>query len=166
MLSPNDLEYIADDIIDVYSKLNERIVEDIARRLVNAGTMTESARWQIQVAQEAGLLYDNVLEMVSDNMELSKKTVNKIFKDAAIESLEFDDTIYKKAGLNPIPIMQSENMLNILKAGLSKTNWNISNLCMTTVADAQDIFTSALDEAYLDVISGAFDYNTAIFNAT
>lgn len=165
MLSPNDLEYIADDIIDVYSKLNERIVEDIARRLVNAGTMTESARWQIQVAQEAGLLYDNVLEMVSDNMELSKKTVNKIFKDAAIESLEFDDTIYKKAGLNPIPIMQSENMLNILKAGLSKTNWNISNLCMTTVADAQDIFTSALDEAYLDVISGAFDYNTAIFNA-
>ena len=165
MLSPNDLEYIADDIIDIYSKLNERIVEDIARRLVNAGTMTESARWQIKVAQETGLLYDNVLEMVSENMGLSDKTVRKIFKDAAIESLEFDDSIYKKAGLNPIPIMQSENMLNILKAGLIKTNGNISNLCMTTATDAQDIFTNTLDEAYFDVISGAFDYNTAIFNA-
>ncbi len=165
MLSPNTLEYIANDIVEIYSKLNERIIEDIARRLVNAGTMTESARWQIKIAQETGLLYDNIVEMVSDNMEVSEKVVRQIFKDAAIESLEFDDSIYKKAGLNPIPIMQSENMLNILKAGIIKNNGVINNLCMTTASFGQDAFTQALDSTYLDITTGAFDYNTAMFNA-
>lgn len=165
MLSPNTLEYIADDIVDIYSKLNERIIEDIARRLINAGTMTESARWQIKVAQETGLLYDNIVEMVSENMQVSEKAVKQIFEDAAIESLEFDDRIYKKAGLNPIPVMQSESMLNILKAGIIKNNGFINNLCMTTASYGQDAFTQALDTAYFDITTGAFDYNTAIFNA-
>lgn len=165
MLSPNDLEYIANDIVDIYSRLNERIIEDIARRLINAGTMTESARWQIKIAQETGMLYDNIVEMVSDNMEVSEKVVKQIFEDAAIESLEFDDSIYKKVGLNPIPVMQSENMLNILKAGIIKTNGFINNLCMTTASFGQDAFTQALDSAYFDITTGAFDYNTAIFNA-
>lgn len=164
MLSPNTLEYIADDIVAVYSRLNERIVEDIARRLVNAGTMTESARWQIQIAQETGLLYDNIIQMVSDNMEVSDKVVKDIFEEATIESFEFDDRIYLNAGLNPIPVMQSPTMLNILTAGLIKTNGNMNNLCMTTASSGQDSFTEALDEAYMEVITGAFDYNTAIFN--
>ena len=165
MLSPNTLEYIADDIVDVYSRLNERIIEDIARRLVNAGTMTESARWQIQIAQETGLLYDNIIQMVSDNMEVSDKVVKDIFEEATIESFEFDDRIYLKAGLNPIPVMQSPTMLNILTAGLIKTNGNINNLCMTTASSGQDSFIRALDETYMNVITGAFDYNTAIFSA-
>lgn len=165
MLSPNTLEYIANDIVDIYSKLNERIIEDIARRLINAGTMTESARWQIKIAQETGLLYDNIVEMVSENMQVSEKVVKQIFEDAAIESLKFDDKIYRKAGLNPVPVMQSENMLNILKAGIIKTNEFINNLCMTTASFGQDAFTQALDSAYFDITTGAFDYNTAIFNA-
>lgn len=165
MLSPNTLEYIADDILDVYSRLNERIIEDIARRLVNAGTMTESARWQIQIAQETGLLYDNIVEMVSKNMETSEKVVKQIFEEAAIESLEFDDKIYKRAGLNPIPLMQSQTMLQTLNASLIKTNGLINNLCMTTASSGQELFIQALDEAYMDISTGAFDYNTAIFNA-
>lgn len=165
MLSPNDLEYIADDILNVYSSLNEKIIEDIARRLLNAGTMTESARWQIQIAQETGLLYDNIIQMVSDNMGGSDKIVRQIFEDAAIESFKFDDNVYKKAGFNPIPIEQSQTMLNILKAGLQKTNNSLSNLCMTTASFGQDAFIQASDSLYLDVITGAFDYNTAIFNA-
>ncbi len=165
MLSPNTLEYIADDILDVYSRLNERIIEDIARRLVNAGIMTESARWQIQIAQETGLLYDNIVKMVSENMEVSQKVIKDIFEEAAIESLEFDDKIYKRAGLNPIPLIQSQTMLQILNASLIKTNGLINNLCMTTASSGQELFIQALDEAYMDISTGAFDYNTAIFNA-
>lgn len=165
MLSPNTLEYISNDIVDLYSNLNERIIEDIARRIVNAGTMTESARWQIQIAQETGVLYDNIVKMVSENMEVSEKVIKDMFEEAAIDSLEFDDKIYRKAGLNPIPLIQSENMLNILKAGIIKTNGTINNLCMTTASSGQELFIQALDNAYIDTTTGAFDYNTAIFNA-
>lgn len=164
MISPNDLEYIADDIINLYSNLNEKIIKDIARRLINAGTMTESARWQIKIAQESGLVYDEIVKLVSENMEVSENKVREIFEEAAIESLEFDDNIYRKVGFKPIPINQSETMLNILQASLSKTNNSIYNLCMTTASSGQESFINVCDEIYQDVISGAFDYNTAIFN--
>lgn len=163
MLSPNNLEYISDDIKELYSNLNNKIIKDISRRLINAGTMTESARWQIKIAEESGLVYDNIIKLVSENMKVSEREVRDIFEEASIESLEYDNEIYRKAGINPIS-RQSETMLNILDAGLQKTNNLIHNLCLTTASSGQDEFIKICDEVYQDVITGAFDYNTAIFN--
>lgn len=165
MLTPDYLQYVADDAVNLYSKLEERIIKDIARRIIGAGTMTESARWQIKISQESGKLYEEIIEEIIANEEISKEQLQVIFEEASVEALNFDDNIYKAAGLNPIPIKQSKTMLNILSATLLKTNKELHNLTMTTADAAQEKFLQACDDAYLDVISGAFDYNTAIFNA-
>lgn len=165
MLTPEYLEHVSDKAIELYNNLEFRILEDIARRLVNAGTMTESARWQIKVAQESGLLYEYIVNLVASYMGQSEEVVKQIFEEASIESLKFDDAIYKKIGLNPIPIKQSESMLNILTSTLRNTNQQLYNLTMTTALSAQHQFINACNSAYIDVTSGAFDYNTAIFNA-
>lgn len=165
MLTPDYLEHVSDKVIELYNNLEFRILEDIARRLMNAGTMTESARWQIKVAQESGLLYEYIVNLVASYMGQSEEFVKRIFEEASIESLKFDDAIYKKLGLNPIPIKQSESMLNILTSTLRNTNQQLYNLTMTTALSAQQQFINACNSAYIDVTSGAFDYNTAIFNA-
>lgn len=165
MLTPDYLKYVADDVVEIYQKLEERIIKDIARRIIGAGTMTESARWQIKVSQESGKLYDEVINEILGIEDISEEKLKEIFEEAGIESLEFDDTIYKAAGLNPIQLKQSKAMLNTLNATLLKTNKEIHNLTMTTADTAQEKFIQACNDAYMDVISGAFDYNTAIFNA-
>lgn len=165
MLTPDQLEHVSDDAVKLYAELEETIVRDIARRIITSGVMTETARHQIKAIQESGKLYEEVIEEIARITKQSKSTIKKIFEDAVIQSLKFDDDVYKKAGFNPLPMKQSPSMLQTLVAGLNKTNGDIHNLIMTTAGSAQNAFINATNMAYEQVVSGAFDYNTAIFNA-
>lgn len=166
MLTPDYLKNVSDDAIKIYSKLEESIIKDIVRRLKNTDfEMTESARFQIRVAQEAGLLYDKIVERVSQYSGASEKVVKKIFENSAIESLKYDDKIYKKQGLNPIPIKQHTTMLKLLKNTLNKTKGSLYNLTLTTANTSQQKFIEVCNQAYMEISSGAFDYNSAIRKA-
>ncbi len=111
------------------------------------------------------MLYDDIITEVAKYSETSKNIVKKTFENSAIKALSFDDSIYKKQGLKPIPIKQSETMLNLLKNTLSKTNGSLYNLTLTTANTSQKKFIQACDEAYMQIASGAFDYNTVINKA-
>lgn len=165
MLTPEYYNYCADDIIDLYSRLDEAITRDIARRIVKAGYITKTARWQIAVEREAGLLYDDIISKVAEYSEASKTAVKAIFEDAGITSKDFDDGIYKSAGKTPIPLKSSPAMMQILTAGIVKTNGLISNLTKTIALPYQTAFINACALAEMEVSSGAFDYNTAIRHA-
>lgn len=166
MLTPETLLHVADAAIVLYSKLENSIIKDIVRRLKNTDfEMTESARFQIRVAQEAGLLYDDIIEKVAKYSGVSEKIVKKTFENSAIEALKYDDKIYKKQGLNPIPIKQQTTMLNFLKNTLNKTNGSLYNLTLTTANTSQEKFIEVCNDAYMQISSGAFDYNTAIRKA-
>lgn len=166
MLTPETLLHVADAAIVLYSKLENSIIKDIVRRLKNTDfEMTESARFQIRVAQEAGLLYDDIIEKVAKYSGVSEKIVKKTFENSAIEALKYDDKIYKKQGLNPIPIKQQTTMLNLLKNTLNKTNGSLYNLTLTTASTSQQRFIETCNDAYMEISSGAFGYTTAIERA-
>ena len=166
MLTPDYLKEVADDAVKIYAKLEENIIKDIVRRLKNTDfEMTESARFQIRIAQEAGMLYDDIIEKVAKYSEVSKKIIKKTFENSAIEALKYDDKIYRKQGLNPIPIKQHTTMLNLLKNTLNKTNGSLYNLTLTTANTSQQKFIEVCNDAYMKIASGAFDYNTAINKA-
>lgn len=59
--------------------------------------------------------------------------------------MQFDDAIYSAVGLNPAPLNLSPAMLNVLKAGLEKTNGVMRNLTLTTVISGQNAFIDAAD---------------------
>ena len=60
MLTPEQLAHCANDILELYSKLEEAIVRDIARRVAKTGTMTDTAIWQAQHMQELGTLNSDI----------------------------------------------------------------------------------------------------------
>lgn len=166
MLTPDYLKNVADDAINIYAKLEESIIKDVARRLKNTDfEMTESARFQIRIAQEAGLLYDEIVEKVAKYSDVSEEIVKKTFENSAIEALKYDDKIYKKQGLNPIPLKQHSNMLNLLKSTLNKTNGSLYNLTLTTAKTTEEKFIEVCNDTYMKIASGAFDYNSAIRQA-
>lgn len=166
MLTPDYLKNVADDAVNVYAKLENSIIKDIVRRLQDTDfQMTESARFQIQIAQESGMLYDDIIKKVAEYSQNSEKVIKKTFENSAIEALKFDDMIYIAQGLSPIPIKQSEVMLNLLKTTLNKTNGSLYNLTLTTANTTQSKFIEVCNDTYMKVSSGAFDYNTAIRQA-
>lgn len=165
MLTPDYLEHCADEVIKINAELENFIIKDIARRIVQSGVMTETARHQIKAIQESGYLYNDIIAEIANISKLSTEVVKGIFEDAAIETMTFDDKIYELAGLKPTAFRESPTMMQILKTGIQKANNDINNLTMTSAGTAQSKFKEITNMAYRQYTSGAFDYNTAIFNA-
>lgn len=162
MLTAQYLDALSDPIIDLYDAYMQSVINDIARRLVKMGKVTATAAWQVQRITESGALYKFVIAEIAKLTGKRKSELRRLFKEAGVKSMKFDDSIYKAAGLNPLPLNLSPAMVNVLKIGLDKTNIMMSNLTQTTAATAQEAFINAADLAYMQVTTGAMSYNQAI----
>lgn len=165
MLTPEQLAHCADDIVELYSQLEEAIVRDVARRIVKTGTMTDTAIWQAQHMQELGTLNSDILNSISKYSGKCESELKKLFEDAAITATEYDNEIYRANGLNPKSIKVSDTQLQILEAGYKKTQGNLSNLTLTTAVSSQTSFINTCSLAELKASSGAFTPQQAIADA-
>lgn len=165
MLTPQQLAHCADDILKLYTKLEDEIIRDITRRIVKAGKVTDTGQWQINALQEVGTLHSDIIAKVSKYSKLSDEQLKKLFEDASITATEYDNEIYRSNGLNPVSIKVSPKALQILEAGYNKTSGNLNNLTRTTAISSQTAFIDACSLAEMKVTSGAFTYEQAIIDA-
>src|SRR5690606_33289674 len=161
MLTPSQFDAIAGPVVELYVKFAQTIINEMARKL---GTMelSSTTAWQMQRLIESGMSYQQVIDELSRLTGLSEKVLQDAFRKAGVTALKFDDSVYKAAGLKPIPLHLSPAMLQVLQAGLSKAQGVIRNLTMTTATTTQQAFIEALDIAYLQVSSGTMSYTEAI----
>lgn len=164
MLTPEYLSSISDDIVLLYEELLNSIIEDISRRIVKTGGVTETADWQAQMAQNSGALYDEIVKETAKTVRLSETEVRRIFSEAQVESITFDNGIYSEAGLTPLEHL-SPAALKVFNAGINKTNGLIRNLTKTTALETQKTYINACTLAEMQVESGAFSYQQAIRTA-
>lgn len=165
MLDAQYLYQCTDDISALYAELEASIIEDIARRVAKTGKVTATAEWQMIRAKESGAVYQNAINEIAKLLKKSNKEVHRLFMEAAKKSTNFDNAIYNSAGQEPFLLMQSEQALQVLNAGIIKTAGLLKNMTLTTASTAQQAFISASNLAYMQISSGAFDYNSAIVNA-
>lgn len=165
MLSPDYLESAANDILKLYDQLEESILQDIVRRIVKTDFVTDTAKWQLDQLQNSGMVYQDALNEIAKITGKSEAELKKLFDVAAVESLSYDNKVYEAAGLTPIAIKQSPAMLQTLTAGLQKTAGSLKNLTLTTALASQSAYINFSNQAYMQIISGAFDYAQAIRQA-
>ncbi|MGN0585321.1 MAG: phage minor capsid protein [Ruminococcus sp.] len=165
MLSPEYYENCADIILAQYAELEDAILRDIIRRMMKTGTVTESAKWQALMLQEAGLLYSDIVKEIADRTDACSEQVKALFEDAGVETVQIDNEIYREAGLVPVDIRQSPSMRQVLEAGYRNTLGNLDNLTRTTASAGQREYIEACNGAYMKVASGAFSYQEAVSSA-
>lgn len=165
MLTANYLMNVAEPLVELWSQIECDILEDIARRLAkSAGQLTETAAWQMVKAREMGILERDISGEVARVSKLSEKIVRKMVVEACEEALSYDDQIYTAAGLTPVPLVQSQALMDVVNAGIATTNNLMRNFTNTTARTATQQFENALDRAYMQVTSGAFSYDAALRN--
>jgi len=162
LLTSDQLDALTVPITELYDEYMQTVIDDIARRLVKMGAPTATAAWQLQRVIESGKVYEQALRELSRMTGQSEQVLKETFERAGVQSLQFDDSIYKAAGLNPLPLNLSPAMAQTLRAGIEKTAGLIDNLTKTTALAAQQSFIRAASIAELQVTSGAFSYDQAI----
>jgi hypothetical protein len=163
MLTAAQFDQLVNPVMALFADYEQTVINDIARRLSNLDFA--SAAWQVQRLSESGALYKDILKKLNKLTGLSESQLRRIFRDAGVKTMKFDDAIYKRAGLSPLPLNLSPAMAQVLAAGLRKTNGLVRNLVLTTAGEANAAFIRASDLAYMQVSTGAMSYDQAIKDA-
>ena len=165
MLTPDYLENVPAALMRLWQQVEDDILRDVARRIGKMGEVTATADWQLWRREQTRLVNREVLKILAKYSGRSEAELRRIFQEAAAKALEEDDRLYTSAGLDPPDPNEDTALLNLLNAGYEETSGTWQNLTATTAATVSQQFTAAADRAWLQVASGAFDYQTAIRRA-
>lgn len=166
MLTPDYLYHVSDSVIELYEQLNTFAIQDICRRLVNADfQFTGSIDWQLYKLQQSGMVMNDITAAVVKLTKKSEQEIAAIFEEATYKSQTYDNEVYAKAGLKPIDIRQSPQMLKILQAAYSQTMGELKNFTRTTASAGQTLFLETMDEVAFRVMGGQQSYTEAVRQA-
>ena len=164
MLPPIYYETCTDAVLAAYARLEDAILSAMVKRILRIGFVSEATKHQAEMLQEAGLLYEDILQLIAQRTDACTEQVRALFEDAGVTAVEIDNQTYRQAGIATVDIRQSDNLRQVLEAGFKKTMGVMDNLTKTTAMTTQRTFYQACNDAYMQITSGAFSYQDAIRN--
>ncbi len=165
MLQPDYLDHAPDEMVQLWQTVEDDILRDVARRIGKMDGMTPTANWQLWRYEQVEAVREDVVKLLAKYSGKSEREIRRILKEACTAALEADDEIYYHYGKTPTPFAESLPLQNLLNAGYRQTSGTWSNLTATTANTVTGAFERVLDEAWLKVSSGAFDYKSAVKTA-
>ncbi|MCQ2594832.1 MAG: phage minor capsid protein [Treponemataceae bacterium] len=161
MLAPRYLDGLSDELIEIYSQLETDILQDMARRIARLGKVTDSTKWQAQMLAEAGGLKKDVSRILKDYDKAIVQQIQETVTQALVKNAANDNIIFQEATGRKVSAPTAQQML----ATIQKCHSDLERLTLTTAATTQSQFVKQANRVYMDVQSGAFDYDSAMKSA-
>lgn len=171
MLTPEYLLMISEGGEEIAEYLHgytiQKIIDRIIARLDHRDDyrLTATDKWQIEVLQEAGYLLEDIQKEIANKTGLMLTEIQEAMEDAGVKAMEYDDSIYRAAGLSPKPLEQSPHLIRLMQSTYEATVGDWKNFTGTFADAAQQTFIRACDEAYMKVSSGTVSYSQALVEA-
>lgn len=171
MLSPDYLLKVSEGGEAIAETLHDEIIKQIVERItirLDRGDnyiLTARDKWQIQVLQEAGYLREDIEKILARYTALMDKEIAEAMEEAGVKSMDYDDAVYRAAGLDPTPLTQSPYLTRLLQRGYEATSGEWYNFTRTMADECQRKFIQECDKAYNMVASGASGYGQAYLDA-
>lgn len=171
MLTPSYLLYATEPAEEIAKQLHSDILNRIIERIMirfNRGddyVLTAVDKWQIETLQQAGYLLEDIQKEIAKATGYMQSEIAEAMEDAGVRALEYDDAIYRAAGLNPVPLVQSPYMMQIMQRNFEATLGEWENFTQTTAEACQQSFIRACDKAYNLSMSGAISPAQAVREA-
>lgn len=171
MLNPSYLLHATEPAEELAEQLHQDILAQIIRRInlrFRRGDdyiLTATDKWQLETLQEAGMLLNDIQRIITASTPYMQSEIAEAMEDAGVRALHYDDEIYRRAGLDPAPLVQSPHLINIMQRDFLATLGEWKNFTGTTADAAQQTFIRVCDRAYQQVMSGAFSPSEAVREA-
>lgn len=171
MLEPAYLQRIAEGAEEIAADLHSYILRKIVERMMirigrgDEYLFTSADRWQIEIMQDSGALMEEIIPEIAKRTKLQQKEIKETMEEAGIKAVEADDKIYEAAGLSPLPLMESPELIRLMQRNYEATLGEWRNYTRTTADAAQRLFINSCDTAYHKVTSGAVSYTQAVREA-
>ena len=174
-MTQGEIEKLAVKTGNIFSELEIRIMTDIVRRIKENGFASASADWQISRLQQLGMAEKDIREWIQNALKASNGEMERIFSDEVYEQYYGHERAYKLAGMQQIPFDENvvlQQLIEAVKTQLQGEYRNISGSMGFAIRDPasgklqysplMDYYRSVMDQAVIDIRSGAFDYSTVL----
>lgn len=171
MLTPSYLLHAVEPAEEIAEQLHKDIVDRIIERIHirfqrgDSYILTPLDKWQLETLQQAGFLLEDIQEEIAAATGLMEQELVEAFEDAGVTALEYDDQIYRDAGLDPVPLVQSPYMIQLMQRDYEATlgEWvNFTNISKRAI---HSLFVSVCDTAFHQAASGMISPSQAVREA-
>lgn len=173
-MKQGELEKLPMPIQQNMGTLESRIMSDIIQRIKANGEITSAADWQINRLYQMGVSKKAIKKAIGDALGLSKKEVKKLYHDTLYNEYVRNEQLYREKGHKWIPYEKNKDLQDLIGSIEEQTNKELRNITQSLGfavpgptgkiihTPLLDFYQGTLDDAMMDIASGAFDYNTVL----
>lgn len=174
-MTQGEIEKLTLGIEKIFSNLEMRIMEDIVRLIQENGFSIASSDWQITRLQQLGRSEEYIKTWIQEALDASDEEMDHIFSDEVYKAWYGHDRAYKINGMEQIPLEENEQMQALIKAMKEQTGQTFQNITGSmgfakkdpvtgklAYSPLQEFYTETLDNAIMDIQTGAFSYQTVL----
>ncbi|MBD5161442.1 MAG: hypothetical protein HDT14_05395 [Oscillibacter sp.] len=172
MFTPDQIDALREDAGKITDPITEYLIQEIARRIAEAGELTSTAAYQVWRAQQLGMSQRDIQQKLQELLRTSKDEIQRIMYESAQSGYSLD--VRRFPTVEAIPFEQNASLQQIVSAAVELAQDNFTNLTQTlgmvdpfgNALPLQDAYRSCTDYAFKQVITGAASYTEAIRQAT
>lgn len=172
MLTADQIEAIGDQAQQLLSPVVEYLIEDIAKRISEAGQLTSTAAYQTWRLQQLGVSQRQLKKELRKRLKVSHRDLRRLLEQSAEAGYDYD--IRKHPYVQTLPFKDNAALQSIVSAAVQLADDDLNNITKTMgfvgpdgqARELTDAYRNACDFAFKKVSTGAQDYASAIRQAT
>lgn len=157
-----------------FSDLEMRIMEDIVRRIRKTGKITSTADWQINRLSILGYSSEDIENMLKEALNKSYPEMFELYDKVIEWEYVRNKDIYEQINAEFIPYEENEELQQITEALIQQSENDLQNITKSlgfyldygtgkpVLTPLAEVYQKYLDAACLDIVTGAFDYNSVL----
>ena len=172
-MKPEELEKIPLRIEKMFYEMQNRVLDDIVRRINKTGEITSTADYQIEKLKIFGNSSEYIESEIKRVLKASDAEIWELYDQVIDKQYTRDKSLYEQINAEFIPYDENEMMQAWVKAAMMQTKGDLENLTrslgFSVIMGDKRVFTPLseyyqkyLDRACLDIVTGVFDYNTVL----
>nr|WP_288540451.1 phage minor capsid protein [uncultured Dorea sp.] len=165
---------LASKIASRYQDLEERIMQDIVRRIVKAGEITSTADWQINRLRILGYSSEDIEQEIKKTLNASYPEMFELYDKVINWEYVRNKGIYEQINAEYIPFEENGQLKQITESIIDQSFGDLENVTNSlgfyldygngqkVLTPLSQVYTKYLDAACYDIVTGAFDYNSVL----
>lgn len=168
-----DVEKISLRMESIWMDAENRIIQDVVRRIKKCGKITSTADYQINRLIELGKSTEEVERILKDALDATYPEMYELYDEVVNWQYVRNKDIYEQINGTFIPPEENEWMIQISEAIRKQTADDLRNIAQShgfsvimgnkrVYMPFSEYYQKFVDAAIMDILSGGYDYNTVI----
>lgn len=174
MITRAEIDALSQTVEASFQRLESRIMMDLINRLSKYSEPSATTTYEINKLKELGESETNIKRAIRDTLHLTDKQVNTLFTDNARDLYDNAGRLYALNGEQQPPIKDNPGLIATIDGIKRQTDNSFRNITGSLGFAFKDpanhirykslrqFYTDTLDDAMLDIHSGAFSYQTVL----